>query len=66
MDRGAGREDALNPVLQQLDEGGTETQEWRAQRTAIIERLKLAYPIRPDWGAITNTKKLKESCEADM
>ncbi|XP_048011485.1 uncharacterized protein LOC125245082 [Megalobrama amblycephala] len=56
--RGAG-EDAFNPALQRLDEGRTETQEWRVQWTAMLERLRLAYPLRPDWAAIANTKQLK-------
>jgi len=50
---------AFNPTLPRLDEGGTETQEWRNQWTAMVERLRLAFPIKPDWAAITNTKQLK-------
>ncbi|XP_048049048.1 uncharacterized protein LOC125269967 [Megalobrama amblycephala] len=61
--RGAG-EDAFNPALQRLDEGGTETQEWRVQWTAMLERLRLAYPLRPDWAAIANTKQLKDASPA--
>lgn len=39
---------------------GTDTPGWQTAWNRMIARMRLAYPTRPDWGAITNTKQLKD------
>lgn len=60
--RGVG-DDAFNPSTRRMnaDAGaeGTDTPEWQTTWNSMIARMRMAYPTRPDRGAITNTKQQK-------
>lgn len=51
----------LNAIRMNADAGaeGTDSPVWQTVWNRMIARMRLAYPTRPDWGAITNTKQLK-------